>query len=372
MVGTEILRMKVEDVMSKADRTVGPLDNLSEALGKMKKFGLMELPVVEKDRLKGLLTLRTITRRRKLPITAQVRHLMITPPKVSGNDRLPKVAELLVNRDFSSIPVTYRGNLQGMISRRDIVATLLNDPGLRNRPIETIMNFAPVKIQGDLGLLSGANLMKVAGESYGAVVDREGRYLGTISLPDIVNIMEKPPKKPQYGHRGEKVHRDIQISSLTSPTEALTRGSYVTDAVNLLLKLRVPTIHVMDGDELVGSVSEVDLLELILRKVQRSGPLVQIAGMDEVKLMDAEELNNLIHKHLKKIERYTDITAVTVRIRHHHHESDMDKYTVNVKLSTSSDFYSREGFDHDLQAAINDAFHHVEKGVRKEKDKRKR
>ena len=51
MVNPELYTRKVEDIMSKVKWTVEPLDTLSEALGKMKKHEVQELPVVEKGKL---------------------------------------------------------------------------------------------------------------------------------------------------------------------------------------------------------------------------------------------------------------------------------------------------------------------------------
>ncbi|MGA1873099.1 MAG: CBS domain-containing protein [Thermoplasmatota archaeon] len=373
MVNPELYKRRVEDIMSSVKWSVEPLDTLSEALGKMKKFDVQELPVVEKGKLRGLLTFRTLARRRKMPITAQVRHFMVVPPKINPNDRLPNIVEKLINRDFTSLPVTHRADLKGMVSRRDIIAEMMNDPQVRRINVETIMNFAPTTVNGDMGVKKALNMMDLTRENYVPLVDENGRFLGVVSSTDMMSYLTTPPSKMHTGDfHGEKVQRDRTVSSIATIPKTLEMNANLSDVVDLMVKDKVPTIFITEEGKLLGSVSEVDILEILLRQNPRRGPLVQIAGIEDAKLMDASELNSAISKYIYKISKLTHVSAVTVRIRHHHHDTDDDKYTINVKLSTSSEVYSREGYDWGLEGAIGNAFDNVEKAVRKDMDKRKR
>lgn len=359
--------------MSRADLVVGPTDPLSEALGKMKKYEVQELPVVEKGKLKGLLTFRTLARRRKMPITAQVKSFMISPPKIGPTDRLAIIAEWLINRDFTSLPITHRTNLRGMVSRRDIIGAMKDDPELRGVSVEAVMNFAPTTINGNMGVKKAMNMMDLTRESYVAIVDDNDRFLGVVSHKDMLSVLTTPPTKMHTGDfHGEKTHRDRTVSSLTAMPKTLTRDDGLKDAIEVMLKEKVPTVYIMDGDKLAGSVNEVDLLEVLLREPTRRGPLIQIAGIEDAKLMDAGDLNDAILKGVSRVEKHTEVSAVTVRIRHHHHDSDDDKYTVNVKLSTRTEFFARESYDWDLKVAINNAFLNIEKAVTKDIGKKRR
>ncbi len=370
MLRRDLYNRRVEDVMSKVEWTVEPLDPLSEALGKMKKFNVKELPVVERGKLKGLLTFRTITRRRKMAISAHVKGFMISPPKVKSTDKIHKVAEWLITRDFSSLPVTHKTDVLGMISRKDIIKILREDEELRNTQVESIMNFAPTTIDTGLGMRKALTLIDLAGDTSAAVVDEEKRFLGTISTKDLVTYLEAPRRRPSKGDfQGEKVHRDRSIDSLTEMPQALLRTDPLSKLMDIMVDQEVDTVYVLDGDELAGSINEVDLLELFMRGPSRGGPLIQVAGIDDVKLMDASELDTVFKKFSSRIEKFTQVSAITIRIRHHHHDTDEDKYTVNVKLTTPTEVISREAYDWDLLVAIGNAFIHIEQQLKKEKSK---
>ncbi len=369
MLRPDMYNRRVEDIMSKVELTVEPLDPLSEALGKMKKHQVRELPVVERGKLKGLLTFRTLARRRKMAISAHVKSFMISPPKIKPTDKVFKVAERLVTRDFSSLPVTHKTDVMGMISRKDIITILKEDEALRNTSLESVMNFAPTTVHKDVGVKKALNLIDLEGATTAAVLDDEDRFMGCVTTKDLVSFLETPPHRAHKGDfHGEKVQRDRKIESLAVMPATLKRTDPVHKAVEMILTDTNSSIYVLDGDKLAGSVDEVDLLEMFLKGPSRGGPLIQIAGVEDIKLMDASELNAIISKFAQKMERFTSINSVTVRIRHHHHDSDEDKYTVNVKMVTSNEVIAREAYDWDLLVAIGNAFVHIEQQLKKEKE----
>jgi CBS domain-containing protein len=289
---------------------------------------------------------------------------------VKTTDKVHKVAEWLVTRDFASLPVTHKTDVIGMISRKDIIRILREDEELRNTPVESIMNFAPTTIGSGLGMKKALTLIDLAGETSAAVIDEDKKFLGTISTRDLVTYLEAPRKRPSKGDfQGEKVHRDRTIDSLTEMPQVLLRTDPLSKLMDLMVDQKIDTVYVLDGYELAGSVNEVDLLELFMRGPSRGGPLIQVAGIDDVKLMDASELESIIKKFASRIEKFTMVSAITIRIRHHHHETDEDKYTVNVKLTTPTEVISREAYDWDLLVAIGNAFVHIEQQLKKEKSK---
>jgi len=372
MLSPEIYHRKVADFMSGVEISVEPLDPISEALGKMKKNRLSELPVMEKGNLKGLITFRNLARRRKMPLFAHVKSFMISPPRIRPTDRIPQTAERLITRDFRSLPVTVKDQVKGMISRRDIINAISDLKELSDMPIETIMNFGPTTVEQDVGMKKALMLMELSGETTIAVVDKKGLFKGSINTSDVVALFEKPQfKKSRGDFHGESTIRDRDVGSFTTYPKTLNRSDSVKRAVDLILGERMDLAYILEGDRLVGSVSEVDILEVLLRGPVTGGPLIQVAGLEDAKMLDASELQTIISKALSKVEKLTPVSSVTVRIRHHHHREDDDKYTVNIKVTTPDHVISRESYDYDLLVAIGNAFGTIEKQVRKERSKRK-
>ncbi|MDG6224588.1 MAG: CBS domain-containing protein [Candidatus Thermoplasmatota archaeon] len=368
----DLLRIRVEDVMSKVEWTVRPNDPISEALGKMKKHKVLELPVVEGDRLKGYIKMRSLAKRRKIPLNAVTRSFMVSPPRAKPKDRINQTVEKLITRDYGSMPVTVNSVLKGVISRRDIIKGMMRDPSMDSIPVESIMNFAPLTLDYSESVFNAISKMEMTGESSAAVLDEKGRFQGEVLSTTLATMKELPPVRQQKGSIGQKVTRNREVGSMASMPKTLQRRSSVKEAGSLMIESNSPVIYIVDGDEIAGSVSEVDIMELILREDRRTGPLIQIAGMEESRLMDASDLNDIIKRYIAKIDKVSSVNAVTVRIKQHHYTSDEDKYTVNVKVTMPEGIVVREGYDYDLGFSLESALSSVEKHVKKTKDKRVR
>src|SRR5207247_10673011 len=128
--------LRVSDVRSTDLVTIGPDDTIGDALGKMKSRDVHELPVLERKKLVGVVTLLELMRRRNLPPATKVSTVLQVPPEVTPDTRLPEVAEKMISSGFRAIPVAKGKALVGIIARSDplraLVATKATDGG---RPI---------------------------------------------------------------------------------------------------------------------------------------------------------------------------------------------------------------------------------------------
>ncbi|MDH5490733.1 MAG: CBS domain-containing protein [Myxococcales bacterium] len=132
--------MTVRDLMSKRPVTLSEHDPLETADELMKSGHFRHLPVVEGERLLGLLTHRDLTRvgahaNSPAPMnrwteagwvmTREVRTIEPSRP-------LLEAAELMLDEKFGCLPVVEDGRLVGILTEADFVAyvlRLLQDPG---------------------------------------------------------------------------------------------------------------------------------------------------------------------------------------------------------------------------------------------------
>lgn len=230
------------------------------------------------------------------------------------------------------------------------------------------MNFAPTTLHSGMGVKKALTLIDLSGHTTAVVVDDDKKMIGVVTTKDLASFLEAPPHRAHKGDfSGEKKSRDRTVDSLSTMPQTVSRTDPLHKVIDQMLANNDPTIYVLDGDELAGSVDEVDLLEIFITGRSRGGPMIQIAGVEDIKLMEASEINSLISKYIKKMEKFTTVRSATVRIRHHHHDTDEDKYTVNVKVNTKEGFIAREAYDWDLLVAIDIALTHVEQQLKKDK-----
>ena len=118
--------------------TITPAENCQKALLMMHSSGVNHLPVVEKDRLVGILTERDIHRRapeirREIEAGSRKRLLSLVnvggvmtyaPATVSPRASLREAISIMLQRRIGCLPVLRNGRLVGIFTTRDAIGVL--------------------------------------------------------------------------------------------------------------------------------------------------------------------------------------------------------------------------------------------------------
>jgi acetoin utilization protein AcuB len=114
--------MNVGDRMTKHPVTVSPNDTLAQAQEKMRSGGFRQIPVVDNNRVIGIVTDRDIGRRGRHNVVAKVQSAMTNEVLTVSRDMpLDEAARLLLRHKIGGLPVVDRGELVGIISTSDIL-----------------------------------------------------------------------------------------------------------------------------------------------------------------------------------------------------------------------------------------------------------
>jgi len=127
--------MKARELMSRPVITVRPETPTGEAAALLGKHQITALPVVDADsRLLGMISEGDLLRNQVPPEAkaeprqhqSQVGSLMTSPAvRVSDGDDISEIAELMLSSNVHSVPVVDGDEVVGIISRRDLVRTLV-------------------------------------------------------------------------------------------------------------------------------------------------------------------------------------------------------------------------------------------------------
>ncbi|MCF8037837.1 MAG: CBS domain-containing protein [Desulfohalobiaceae bacterium] len=148
--------MKVSEIMTIEVITVGPETRVTEAAQILLKNHINGLPVVDENRkLVGIICQSDlISQQKQLPLptvftlfegfiplqstrqlekeaqkisATAVKHAMTAKPtSISPDSDLEELAELMVNKNFHTIPVVQDGKLVGIVGKEDVLKTLLS------------------------------------------------------------------------------------------------------------------------------------------------------------------------------------------------------------------------------------------------------
>ena len=115
--------IKAEQIMTGRIISIGPNEPIKEAISKMKKFQISQLPVIEGNKLIGLVSESTILDALLNPKSTRVRDIMQeSPPIVSKTTSIQVVSNLL--KHYPMVLVSEEGKLIGLITKSDLLGKL--------------------------------------------------------------------------------------------------------------------------------------------------------------------------------------------------------------------------------------------------------
>jgi acetoin utilization protein AcuB len=116
--------------MTRNPTVIGPVDSLSSAQEKMRSGDFRRLPVVLDGRLIGIVTDRDLRRctglLEKVKVNAVMTEILVT---VSPNDTIEKAAQLMLKHKIGGLPVVEENKLVGVITTSDLLQTFLDVMG---------------------------------------------------------------------------------------------------------------------------------------------------------------------------------------------------------------------------------------------------
>lgn len=129
----EVVRpgLVARDIMSSPVKTVPAHTTVEEAGRLMLRYGHTGMPVLEGDRIVGIISRRDVDKARLHDLGhAPVKGFMSSGiVSVTPDTLVTDIQKIMVERDIGRLPVVEQGNLVGIVSRTDILRTLHGDDG---------------------------------------------------------------------------------------------------------------------------------------------------------------------------------------------------------------------------------------------------
>lgn len=134
------IELPISSIMTTNLITLDVEESLAKAEHLFKKYKIRHIPVIENDKIIGMISLNDILRisfadgayREEENISSSIyemftiRQLMIgNLETVSPDATIKEVAELLMKREFHSLPVVENDRLKGMVTTTDLIKYLL-------------------------------------------------------------------------------------------------------------------------------------------------------------------------------------------------------------------------------------------------------
>ena len=115
--------IKAEELMNRKVVSISPVDSIKESVGKMKKFEISQMPVLDGHNVVGLVSESTLLDALMGNKSKKIADIMEeSPPTVSKTASIKVVSSLL--RHYPVVLVSDSGKLAGLITKADLLARL--------------------------------------------------------------------------------------------------------------------------------------------------------------------------------------------------------------------------------------------------------
>jgi CBS domain-containing protein/ribosome-associated translation inhibitor RaiA len=366
--------LRVSDFMTTDLVTVAPDDTIGDALGKMKAHDVHELPVLERKKLVGVVTLRELMRRKSLPPETKVSTVLQVPPEVTPDTPLPEAAERMISTGFRAIPVAKGRALVGILSRSDLIRALVETRALEGVLARDFMSPNPIAVAEDDTVEHAIQVMRSLGERTVPVVDKHRHLRGVVGMKDIADLFARPKVREQYGDRAgreekEKIVLEVQ-SVMRYPPITVGPDADVQRAAELMAKNHISSVVVTEKDEPVGIITTQDLMQFLASLREREQLFVEISGLEDEPPEAFDEIYDIIQKEMRKIAEFVEPRTFAIHFQKYSPEGDRFKYSLRARFTTAHRVYHAHHFDWDLHSAVKGLLEILHKRVQKEKERR--
>jgi IMP dehydrogenase len=280
--------MNVADAMTSRDDlvTVEIPGTRDDALEYLQERPFSSVPVVKTDE-EGAETFRGLVSRQSLiehPDEDQLALLIEEGPTVTADTTIDVLAEVMVAESARRVPVV-DGRLEGIITLTDVVRAIATgdvqgdvDVGaVARRDVNCVFAGTPLRV--------AERELSHADVPYGVVLDDAGDTCGMITEVDIINVAQVVEGEAETGDSmagddddwkwesikavGSRYMPTRNVEFPNEPVREYMTADLVTvgerhsaqEAAQTMIENDIEQIPLVSGDQLVGMVRDVDLLE---------------------------------------------------------------------------------------------------------------
>src|SRR6266540_1913164 len=361
MKRNKVQDLRVSDYMSTDLVTAAPDDTVGDLLGKMKTKDIHEIPVLDRKKLVGIVTMRELMRRRNSPPSTKASTVLQVGPQVQPEATLPEAAEKMISAGFRAIPVVKGKALAGILSRSDMVRALVETRALEGVVARDFMTPNPQAVAEDDTV-----------EHAVQVVDKNRHLKGVVGMKDVVDLFARPKQREQYGERAgreEKVMLEVK-GVMRYPPLTIGPDADVHRAAELMAKHHVSSIIVTEADEPIGIITTQDLMQFLASLREREQLFVEIGGLEDEPKDTYDEIYAVVQKEMRRIAQLVQPRTLAIHIQKYKPEGDRWKYSLRARFTSSHRIYYAHHFDWDLHVALADLLDTLYKRIVKEKERK--
>jgi len=279
--------MLARDVMTAPVFFVSPRDTIAYARNLMVKHKISRLLVMDEGRLTGMLTKKDIAYRllqgepewRRRPVDQIPVEVFASgkPTVVSPDTGIKKIAEILVSKNISCVPVVENRSVVGIVTKTDLMKSGLVR-ALSGTAVDVMEDVATVSRYHSLD-----HVITVMSERNDKVVvmNNEGTIAGIITETNLaffdnvqkiagvagkdVTIKRRERAEGTHSHTLRTAASVIAEDIMTSPVITIPSETPILKALELMSKNHINSLVVMDRGAISGIIKRDDIIKEVAK-----------------------------------------------------------------------------------------------------------
>lgn len=365
---SQIDSISVKDIVDLEFPTLGPDDTLSDSLALMRRTGYQDIPVVEDGSYVGMMRYGTILRKKSATPETKIKSLVSRLPTLSEETEITKIAEYMVTNNCRQLPVISGKKVTGIVSRTALIRIAADMKSLKDVKVWEIMT-TPVEYVRENAMLSEAvDTMRNLDIRTMPVIDSAGALVGVVGMKEVIDNGWKAGERSVAG-MSKSPSTQIPVESV-AVTNVMTVDweDNMENAADIMASKKISTLPVMDEDDIVGILTEYDIIEMISACRERDQLYVQISGLDEEDKIYADAMYTDIAAEMAKISKIYRPESLTIHVSRYNEAGDKKKYSLTGKLFVNGRTFNSKEIGWDLVQANNDLVKKLGDLVKDQKD----
>lgn len=368
MLRSQIDSISVESVASTEFPTVSPDDRVADVLSVMKETKFQDIPVIEDGAYIGMVSYASILRKKSVTLDAKVRSFVRGLPTVTGDMQITKIAEMMVSTNCRQLPIVNGKKITGIIERNRLIEIVRSIKALKEIKVWEIMSNPVESLKANDLLDDALDLMIREDYRTVPVVDEANRLTGIIGMREIIDSNWKKDNKT-IGDLEKSSRSQITIESIAlTSVRTIEWDDDVSAAVDLMAEEKISTLPVLEGKELVGIITEYDIIELLSACRERDMMFVQISGLDDNEKNATDAIYADIEEMVKKISKIYKPESLTMHVSRYNDTGGNFKYSISARLFIDGTAVMGKQVGWDLVQTASDLIEKLEDAVINMKD----
>lgn len=332
MLRSQINCIPLNKLMSESFPIVLLDDRISDVLSKMRNTNYQDIPVINNGEYIGVVSYISILKKKNINLDAKVKSIIYNPPTVSSDTEITKIAEIMISSDCRQIPVVTGKKIVGIIDRNKLIEVSNDIKALNEIKVWEIMSdivdvARPNDVMDDvLDLMIREDYRTVP------VVNESNNVIGIIGMMEIINNNWKKENKT-IGDLEKSSRSQILIQSIaTTNVKTISWDSNLLSAVDMMAQNHFSSLPVIEKGNLIGIITEYDILELISACRERDMLFIQISGLDDADKVLADSLYKNIEPMVAKVSKIYKPESLMIHVSKYNDKGNKCKYSIGARM----------------------------------------